>query len=54
MDPWHLPVLAVAHSVLGTFSRLQPAAGPFRGKLECPLALTMRIRDAEEGKESPG
>lgn len=54
MDPWHLSALVVAHSVLGTVPRLQPAAGPFRGQLECPLALTMRIRDAEEGKESPG
>lgn len=54
MDLWHLLALTVAHSVLGTFPRLQPAAGPFRGQLECPVVLTMRVRDGEEEKESPG
>lgn len=52
MDPWHLPALAVSHSVLGIFSRLQPASGSFRGQLECLLHLTMRIRDGEEEKEA--
>lgn len=43
----------MALSVLGPFSRLQTAAGSLRRQLECPLALTMRIRGDEEEKEPP-